>query len=123
MIVNVSGVYEWTGQGLCKPVTQSMEVAQASPLTLKISVVGDDKQPVDLTEKYVEFTYGNVYGRLGLARGHGDRVGQITLTPTSIVRQESGYYTWDLKLIDDDGSTVLGYLVPISSLRVTKTVR
>ncbi len=123
MIVNVGGVYEWTGQGLLKPSAQSIEVSQAEPLSLKVAVLGDDKQPVDLTEKYVELTYGNVYGRLGLVRVHGDKIGHTTLTPTSIVRQESGYYTWDLKLIDSDGSTILGYLVPISSLRITKTVR
>lgn len=123
MIFNVAGVYEATGQGLLAPFAQSIEVGQTVPLTLKISVLGDDKQPVDLTEKYVEFAYGSVYGRLGLARGHGDKIGNVTLTPTSIVRQEPGYYNWDLKLIDVDGSTVLGYLVPISSLRVCKTVR
>lgn len=123
MIFNVVAVYESTGQGQLTAFAQSIEVGQSVPLTLKITVLDDNKQPVDLTEKYAEFAYGNVHGRLGLARGHGNRIGLIDLIPTSLVRQEPGYYNWDLKLIDDDGSTVLGYLVPISSLRVCKTVR
>lgn len=123
MIFNVVAVYESTGQGQLTAFELSIEVGQSVPLTLKITVLDDNKQPVDLTEKYVEFAYGNVHGRLGLARGHGNRIGLIDLTPTSLVRQEPGYYNWDLKLIDDDGSTILGYLVPISSLRVCKTVR
>lgn len=102
------------------PFPQLLEVPRGEDVTIKLTVIGQDGQPIDITAGVIKF---------GLRRYRGDEVPLFTVTATltgptvgladivvpsanTLVLSERFAYLWDIQWTD--GGNLRQQLVPVS---------